>query len=383
MFPPFNFRFGGQQEDHRNRFFKNVFDQENVVNSTGDYDFASTPNVEVAQTQPGFMEVYKELMSKQNGPAMSAYRKFVEKPAPTADEFKPGKVSRLGAILSGAAAGFVNPSSGYGTAQEIISQPYREGMRRYADEGGRLREAASLEETDYKNKVGAVKAVGELQAKERDDIRQDKLANSLMSQRALSMKETQQRIEADGATFHLDKTDGIGYMVKRSGSRIPVGKFDQSTGERLADDITKMTKQSDLVGTRQVKLAGIQFGNQSRLQEDRQLHDTSMESSRQRNRLELTETRSRLAAENAAKRAKVSNPSELNNIRKNLTSVNALFDSDPDKYEDFWDGENLGNAPDKSDTEAYAAYKELYDTLYKGTAVLGVGTPSGNRIVRQ
>ena len=379
MFPSLNLfrKYNEPVEDPRKKMFEGIFP---VDTPQDPFSGMSQPIKMEEPQQPGFMDVYKELMSRQNGPAMSAYRKFVEQGAPTKETIKPDKLTRLGAILSGAAAGFQNPSEGVRVTRDILDRPFEDALHNYKSQGGRLQELASLEEGDTKNKIASVKAVGELQNQQVDNKRQDALAQSLMNQRALTMKETQQRIEANGATFHEDQTTGIGYLVKRDGTRIPVGKFDMSTGEKLESDLTKMREQDKLVGTRQVKLDNINFGNQKTLQDDRQSHSINMQNQGQENAKELIDLRATRAAENAAKRVKVTNPSIYAQIKTNVTKVDSLVDADPDKYEDLWDGENLGDKPAEGDPKL-AAYKELYDALYNGVAVLST-TKGGNRIER-
>jgi hypothetical protein len=383
MFPPFNFRFNNPNpEDSKKRFFQNLFpvqEKQDPYSSLGQ-------STEAQQEQPGFMDVYRELMNRQNGPAMENYRKFVESETPTRENTKVGKLTRLGAILSGAASGFTNPASGAAVAQNIMDRPFNQRMQEHNYKGDQLREAASLEEASNRSRTTAVKAVGDLQNQAADNKRQDQLAKSLIEQRALTAKETQQRIEANGATFHLNKADGIGYLVKRDGSMTPVGKFDQSTGEKLDEDLSKMRTQSDLTGTRQVKLASMNNAFSKSQQEDRQLHDTEMERQRQTGRKELTAERAKLAAENAIKRAGLTNSAntinQLRQIKLNINKVESMVAADPDKYEDFWDGENLMDTPSTDDPN-YEAFTELYNALYAGTSVLSSKpTKSGNTIVR-
>lgn len=402
MFPPFNFRFGQAEEDPHKRLFNHIFDP--VQEESNPYQFSRTEDpgarqVPEPQTQSGFMDVYKELMNRQNGPAMSAYRKFVEQPAPTRADFKPSKTSRLGAILSGAAASFTNPSSNAGQeiVQNMIDKPYLEGMKRYGDEGGRLREAANLEETDTKNRVSAVKSVLDAKNQEEDNKRQDLLASSLIKSRNLTAQKTQQEIEANGAKFELDKTTGIGYLVKNDGSRKPVGKFDQSTGEKMIEDVSKMQEQDRLVGTRQVRLAGINFGNNRALQEDRQAHDVTMETARQANRIATEQerqkgreaiTKSKLDAAQKRIDSRINvakDPSINQKIKAGLFKAQSLVDADP-SLEDYWDIDNakdpLKSPPSDHNSPEYAAWNKLYNALY-GDINSGVKvTKSGNKIER-
>lgn len=378
MFPPFNFKFGSPSPTKFQDRFKTLFQPEQEEDP---FSRTSMESNEVAPTQPGFIDVYTELMNRKSGPAMEAYRKFVEKPAPSRSDFKVGKLNRLGAILSGAAAGFQNPGSGVDIVQNALDKPYREGMSRYADEGGRLRELAGLEENEYKGKVATVKAIADVKNQEADNKRQDALAQSLMSQRKLTMEETRQRIEANGATFHEDKATGIGYLVKRNGTKVPVGKFDLSSGEKLDIDLKKLNTTSALTLNRQKTMSGIEFGQRKVLQEDSQKHANELEATRNTNRIKLTESRLTQAAKIAAEKVKAPVGSDVQ-LKRNIPSVQALVDSDPDKYEDFWnyDAGALTDMPDK-DSPDYAAYMELYNALYKGIVIPKV-TKSGNTIVR-
>lgn len=382
MFPFLNrFRFGqGQNTDPTRNMMRNV-------------NFASEPEQEpYTNMQPqqeedptGFMSVYRDLMQRRNGPAMQAYAKYLQEEAPREEDVKPGKLTRLAAILSGAAAGFTNPGAGYQTAQSIIREPYQRRRRQYAEEGSRLAQAASLEESQNKSNIQNVKDIAGIQNQEADNKRQDVLASSLMKQRDLNMQRTQQLIEQGGAQFHLDKTTGTGYLVKMDGTKTPVGKFDQSTGEKLAEDINKMKTQSSLIAGREKARDSRTKDRELKLEDKRQENRLAMEDTRQSNRNELRDKSISASMERLEKRLNQSkDPSITAKIKSNHEKVFSIIDSDPDKYGEFWDeNKNKLSEPPDVDSPEYADWVQLYNALYNGINQMnGKTTKSGNQIIR-
>jgi len=78
------------------------------------------------------------------GPVMSNYRQFLEGGAPNREDFKPSKMDRFGAALSGVSAG-AQGKGGYEAARGQLDRPYNMAMEDYASKAGLLEKGASVE----------------------------------------------------------------------------------------------------------------------------------------------------------------------------------------------------------------------------------------------
>lgn len=81
---------------------------------------------------------------RTEGPATANYRQFLEQGAPTRDQFQPSKIDRLGAVLTGVAAG-AKGGNGFGAAQNQLDEPYNQAYGDYAAKAGLLEKGAGLE----------------------------------------------------------------------------------------------------------------------------------------------------------------------------------------------------------------------------------------------
>src|SRR3954466_9586726 len=132
--------------------------------------------------QQDIMDAYREILNRQEGPAMMNYRKYLAA-APQEADYKPGKLTRLGAILSGAAAGFQNPAIGAEVAQRQLRAPFERAVDRYKMQGEGLEKLAGLEESQYQHKIQAVKNIADFQKDQENTTRQNRLADSLIESR--------------------------------------------------------------------------------------------------------------------------------------------------------------------------------------------------------
>lgn len=80
----------------------------------------------------------------QEGPMMERYRQFLESGIPNRQDFAPGKMDRLGAILSGVSSG-ARGGPGFETARNQLERPYNQALMDREMRGKELSEGAKLE----------------------------------------------------------------------------------------------------------------------------------------------------------------------------------------------------------------------------------------------
>lgn len=105
-----------------------------------------------ARPQQTMDDVYSKMMNEPSGPANQGYKDFLQAPPPSRDDYKPGKLNRLSAVLAGISTG-AKGGDGYRAAQSILDDPYNEAMGDYKNRHDRLATGAGLEDKEVNNKV--------------------------------------------------------------------------------------------------------------------------------------------------------------------------------------------------------------------------------------
>jgi hypothetical protein len=201
MFPS-NRNFFATPEDYRNRIFQNL-----------SFDSPEEEQPPLQQKPPSFMDAYAEILNRKQGPAMDAYSKYLEQGFPDRQEYAPSKISRLAAILSGASAGFRNPSEGVSVTRSILDEPYNRAVEKYRFEGQRLKEGAALEEAKSRTQLANIDKITDNARQERKTESDIKAQEILNRSRELGMEKTQKELGLIGIETHTDPTTGnlIGY----------------------------------------------------------------------------------------------------------------------------------------------------------------------------
>jgi len=133
-------------------------------------------NTPTPTTQPrGLEDIYSEVLNRPDGPATTSYRNFLAEGQPNREDFKPTKMNRLAAILSGVAAG-ASGDNGFNAARNVIDRPYLEALAMRNNKLGDLKSAADLEEGSIKNRMSNFKDITGIVNQGRTADRQDKLA---------------------------------------------------------------------------------------------------------------------------------------------------------------------------------------------------------------
>ena len=112
--------------------------------TSGDVQDSTSVGVNSLLPQPPRRKFGGPIAPDPESPAEDKYKAFHDT-MPQRGDYAPGALTRIGAALSGAAAGWKDPSSGYKTAQDIVNTPYKQAMEDYANKGAGLKEAADIE----------------------------------------------------------------------------------------------------------------------------------------------------------------------------------------------------------------------------------------------
>jgi len=368
--------FGQNPDSYSTPYRGDLFGQPKVdeINS-----YQPQPPVE-QQSRPDFGQAYAELMKNEsNGPNLSAYSKFVQEGPPKREDYKPSKLRRLAAILSGVTLGYNNPEQGINTAATINETPYRKALETNRLKGGYLKEAADIENTGYGRQLATLKAVQEYGHQERTENRLNS-AEERATRNEISLSEsrrvanethrlTQQKMMIDlqtaGYEKEVSKLDGHVYMVNKLDptKKIDLGKFDETLEEKsqreIKTDVAKARQVSPITFGREAEIQNRGFKQQDKAREDSQAFQAEQQ------RLRETEINKR--NESRARRPETINQARL----KNGTVVESLIKKNPEKYKGIVkpNADNTGYIMGENpgmDSPNYLAYKELFDALYNG-----------------
>lgn len=144
-------------------------EQGNNVTSSSKFDTA--PSVSTPNDTSGsrFSKVYSDLADEQGGPNQKKFTDFLQT-GPKREDFKPGKLNRISAILAGVSEGANHGgASGFKAAQSILDDPYNEAQNDWATQGKKLEAASGIEEKDMGRRVGILKDIIAQDHQERAD----------------------------------------------------------------------------------------------------------------------------------------------------------------------------------------------------------------------
>lgn len=378
MFPFTNrFKFGSYDED-----------ENPLIAPYGNIDFTSPNNQTYGSLQqppqPNFFDAYKQLMAQKEGPSMTAYRDFISKGYPQPES--PNWGTRLGAILSGAAAGFTRPGSGYGVARDIIQDPYKQQVTHYNLEANRLGKSAELEEGQRQHNLTAVKSILDAEDKSRDNQRLEENTASQIGLRNIQAKKLVQELKTAGYKQLTNKITGHVEMHSISDPTdiIDLGKIDQSINEKALDDVAKEERGYN----RSVNLENVRQGNREKSQKAGQVFSreqqgrtfTQQDKNREdiqsfqfgerqgRQAFEENLNRVRQEAINARAKLRTEKPQSFGEVSKrNKEATKALIAQNPDRYKGLYDDAADPDITNKypDDIDSFNAFAELFNTLYK------------------
>lgn len=108
------------------------------------------PNDRVSQ----FYELMEKLRNRES-PGLTAYKQALSE-VPTADQYKPNWLTRIGAGLAGASAGMKDAGRGVEVAQRLNRSGYENALSDYSNRLGTLKEQATMEEATNRSQMDAV-----------------------------------------------------------------------------------------------------------------------------------------------------------------------------------------------------------------------------------
>jgi len=167
-----------------------------------------------------------------NRPDREALRAGMQN-APKREDYKPNKLSRIGAILAGASTGFRNPAAGVEVAQNIIDRPFNEANATYDKHLRDLGVLAGMEGEDVRTKISGV-------GMQEDSDWKSKTFNENVRQHEQGYDLDKKKFTQSG--WYDVKNNVTGKMERRnsvSGEVQDIGKVNLTPDEEMQMDIKK------------------------------------------------------------------------------------------------------------------------------------------------
>jgi Tfp pilus assembly major pilin PilA len=101
-------------------------------------------------SKPSVLDEYNKIIGAR--PDRTKLREMMEG-APRREDFKPNKLTRLGATLGGISAGFRDPSKGVELAQSMLDRPYNEASAEYDKKLRNVSALAGMESEDVQQRL--------------------------------------------------------------------------------------------------------------------------------------------------------------------------------------------------------------------------------------
>lgn len=252
--------------------------------------FPTTPEPTIDSSVPLMPNVEPVGLSGLNSrptPRIKEYMSYLTS-APNREDYKPGKVAKILAAISGGVEGTMKgPTSGINTFKGITEMPYIEAIEDYDRKGGRLKELADLEYRGLNDEEKRLVQLESLRLKGIEELRLWAKTESDIKLSETRIKDIENRLKISGQTLEKNEVTGMLEVVdKINGTSIPIKKFVESTDDKDKRARSMFQYQS-----------GITEGRQSRIQEDAQAAALNLESIRTMNDAELARYRTTLGRE--------------------------------------------------------------------------------------
>src|SRR5260221_1675955 len=228
---------------------------------------------------PGLNDIFSGLFnaarSQPPGPASKAYSDFLAKGVPTPDQYPPGKINRLSAILGGASEGWQRGAgAGIRTAQEILDSPYQKAIAAHKLRGGMLEKGAEVESKDLGRAASFAKS-----ATTAYDAAQTQRRLAIRDQHQFDHWDAADRAAArraanTGTHWVTGQTDGKihGFKTLPDGSvqHFEGPKIGQTMDEKQKAAFDLFTKQEGVRQPNRIALANTQSANRTAEEDNRQ-----------------------------------------------------------------------------------------------------------------
>jgi hypothetical protein len=210
-------------------------------NSSRTSEVDDTPDTQDDRSY-GIGDVYNKLLAADTPPAQKKYKDFLDSNAPRREDFKPNKISKIGAILAGISEGEAHGgAAGYKASSDILDSPFNEAVSDYKFQGDRLAKAADIEEKDVSNRVKTYRDILQDVASERRDKENHRLNDARILDFQSRAKDRAETAKSRGWNFFNDETTGKRSAVRPNGT----GSFDRLD---LGGSVLSPTQKVDLAG---------------------------------------------------------------------------------------------------------------------------------------
>jgi hypothetical protein len=198
---------------------------------------------EVPAQQPGLMDRYNQLINKH--PYLDQLNTEMQND-PKEQDYKIGKVGRLGAILAGASTSFLNnPAEGIKLQNSIIDDKYNKARELHKEKVNNLGNLASMERDGLGDQVKGLELENNINNQNREfGLKKDQATEQRRVDDAQIGNLTDEGLHR-GEYSYTDKTSGHMFRVDGKGVKTDLGKVDQTPGEILADELKKVQAQGD------------------------------------------------------------------------------------------------------------------------------------------
>jgi hypothetical protein len=181
------------------------------------------------QEQPDdYASKLRQIYESANGPMTQAYGKHLEE---YPNKPQPDMASRLGAIFSGAGAGWRDPEKGGLVAQHLLEQPRVKALNEWKTKGEALATGANLEDKNLKDRISLLRESDTANRNVKKDQSEDLLRKKQIENYDSLIKDR----NTGKISFHEDKTTGHLFSINATtGEKKDLGVVDLSP-EQKAD----------------------------------------------------------------------------------------------------------------------------------------------------
>lgn len=317
--------------------------------------------------EPSLQQNLARSYQRKRGPASSAYEQWLNN-APDREDYKPGTLDRIGAILSGGAAGWQRPGMGHVVADDILSSKYRRAQEDWSTKGSGLKDAYGLEldenrlDREERNFVlQQIKELNDQENTERDNIRQDRAALIAEQTALLNQQKLRNDLMSDGQIVE-DRNDGWTYKIKPDGSVEKLWKTGRSVEEVQRDIEERDLRLANLQDRNNARSSDRSLNNQATLKEIPSLTDKDKPSL-------ISPSQQRIARKDAA--IKLLNSPQWGNLKR-------------DGHIEFGeDGELIYNRKkSRNNPDSEKVFEEFEAALQKEIDKI-LNTKTGSRFIRE
>lgn len=151
------------------------FDSENPYPQDNQQPDDTQGQDEEAQRKSRLSSIFDQINNAPTGPAQKQYKDLLAS-QPDEANFKPGKMTRLAAILTGGGEGLANgAAAGQKAAQGILSRDYDKALEDYKFKADRLSKGSEIEEKTRNNNIKTYRDFVTDETKQREEARKAKL----------------------------------------------------------------------------------------------------------------------------------------------------------------------------------------------------------------